>query len=172
MAGFDFLRLVLVAAVAGIFHIIGWVAGLAVGGWVILLNAVADRESMLAQAGGRPGLGSVAVLALQAESTGVDLRFSVTLGTFSGRAPKTRASCFVCVAALALYLGVLAVQHKDLFMRKAAQTIYSVMAVQTGRAKLGLVIEHERRVSLCVTVDAALHASSLATTFAVARLAA
>lgn len=52
MAGFYFLRLVLVAAIAGIFNVISRVAGLAIGGWVILLNAVADRESMLAQAGG------------------------------------------------------------------------------------------------------------------------
>ena len=162
VAGFDFLQLVLVAAIAGIGCIIHRVTGLAVSGGAALFAAVADRKCVLAQVGGRPGSRGMAVLALQAESAGVDLRFLMTLDAFGWRVAEARAADCVGVAALAFYVGMLTIQYKNCIMGKTAQPIPPVMAVQASGAKLCLMLLHERRVSDCMTVDAALHAGSFA----------
>ena len=83
VAGLNFTLLVVVTGEAGVFRI-----RLRVAYQTVLLAgaAMVQGEGVLLQQRGFPGLGSMAVLALQAKNTGVDLRFHMAPGAAGGEA--------------------------------------------------------------------------------------
>jgi hypothetical protein len=85
MAGCDKVWLVIVAAVAGNITVASWVAYLAV---TLYLTPMVEGKAMCEQLCWSPGLRCVAVLALQSEETGMDIRLDMADRTFGGCADK------------------------------------------------------------------------------------
>lgn len=79
----DGVWLVIVAAVAGVFYVLTWMAGLT--GYLTLLSVV-EREIVHLQFSWQPGCHRMTGLALQPKKPGVDFGLGMAANTFSRRA--------------------------------------------------------------------------------------
>lgn len=140
--------LVLMAAVAGVFGELRRMASLARKRGV---GTVVEREGMAFEEGRAPGLSGVAVLALQAKETGVNLGFGVAGDAGGGRIYEG-----LCMAVQAGKGGMNAIQGKEVGMVEVRHAVDAIMAIQTNRPKLLQVGLHEERVVLVVAVQAGL----------------
>jgi len=129
--------LMVVAAIAGVLEITFLVAGLA---FVLAKAPMIERESMPAQAGRRPGVFGMAVLALHPEETGVDFRFKMALDTGS----RGAGEYVVLVAACAVDEGVLPFQWEiGRLVIKVHHAINAIMANQAIVPEIACVLQHE-----------------------------
>jgi hypothetical protein len=144
----DIGGLVLVAAITGVFGKLRRMAGLAGKRCV---GAMVERERMVFKEGGTPGLGGMAVLALQAKETGMNFGFSVAGDTSRGCIYER-----LCMAVQTFKGCVNAIQGEEVGMVEIRHAIDAVVAIQASRPKLLQVGLHEERVVLVVAVQAGL----------------
>ena len=147
VAGGNFSGLVIVAGVAGIYLVHTSMAGLA---GHLTLASVIDRESMLAQGGWLPGVGSMAIFTAGAKETGMDDGFLVAIHTFCGCA----AIHVILMAVGAVDGGVFTGEGKDRLVGEPFQSVYAVVTGHTVRPILGQVLLHEGLVVVRVATDA------------------
>lgn len=76
MARLDFVRLMIVTAVTGIFHVSAGMAGYTFDGSLI---AMIEREIVHPHHGWSPGIFGVTVLAFYAKETGMNIRLDMAL---------------------------------------------------------------------------------------------
>ena len=138
MLGSGFIRLVIVAPIAGVLDVAARVAVLAS---YFTLFAVIQGKTVLYQQGRRPGLGGVAVLAFQPKEPGVDVWLGMAACTSGGRASEDLLS----VTFLAGDLCVTPVQWEDGLVAEMSHSIHAVMAGDTVATILSLVLGHESR---------------------------
>ena len=148
MASLDLIGLMVMAAIAGVFHVCVGMASLA---FKRPLVAVIQREIMDRHTGRRPGLFGMAVLALQPEEAGMDFRLGMAFHTQLRRAMKD----LIGMALLAFQIRVDPVEREEIGMVKVAHPVDAVVTIQAGRPELRLVLGHEGRffVALSVTGD-------------------
>ena len=156
MALGDLRRLVFVTGVAGVFGIGRLVTGQAIG---CGCTSVPQREGVIAQRGGHPGICCVAVLTAQAEGAAVDFRFLMALHALGGGA----AEGLVFVAGSALDVGMPSVQGEDVGMVEAAHTVYAVVAGGAILSKLLDVRLHEGAIQALVAGNAGAGVESIQT---------
>ena len=119
----NFIWLVFVATVASVFRVRSAVASLAGD---LTLPAVVQREIVHLQACWRPGFCRMAVLALQAEEAGVDVRLSVAIHALRRCAAKD----LLLVAILAGDFGMGAIQGENAGVIEIGHAVCAVVAVQ------------------------------------------
>jgi hypothetical protein len=110
--------------------------------------SVVERESMQTQISGRPGIQTMTILAFKAEETGMDGRLSMALHAFRGGVAHPAVE--VTIAAGDLRMA--AIQRKDYSVIESTHPVAAVMTLQTGRSHLLLVLLHESRVVLGMTL--------------------
>jgi hypothetical protein len=141
MAGYNLVRLVVVAAVTGVFGVLCRVAGLAGN---LTSSSVVQWENVLFQRRWRPCLRSMAILTFQPEETGMNGRLGVTLYTDLRGVFKY----FVFMAGITLDAGVFSIQHEKIGMVKILHSINPIMTIKAGWAKLVYMFEH-KGLALC-----------------------
>lgn len=136
-----------VTFITGIFTVRSYMTNLA---FLLTFFPMINRELVIYQQRWMPADRAVAVLALIAEESSVDLRLWMAILTFGRRVLKT----LVNMAVQALDFGMAAVKYKEFLVIKILHTINSIMAFKAICSKLRLVLGHELQVALGVAIKA------------------
>jgi hypothetical protein len=141
MAGFNLVRLVVVASVTGVFGVLRRVAGLT-GDFAF--STVVQGKNVLFKRRWRPCLSGMAIVTLQPEEAGVNGRLGMTLHTGFRGVFKN----FVFMAGITLDAGMFPIQYKEIGMVKIHHSIGPIVTIQAGRAKLVYMFAH-KGLALC-----------------------
>ena len=147
MLAFDFAGLMLVAAIASVLRVGSCVTG---GALDQTLLAMIQREGVVGEGRGLPGLGAVAAFALQAKQPEVDLRLRMAGGTIGGGALVNP----VDVAGRTFCRGVRAIEHEKLIVIEIGHAPGAIVAAQTIGAKLNGMLCHENGFGMGVASTA------------------
>ena len=145
------VRLVIVAAITGVFRVPVCVAQLTI---LLSLAAVIEGKIVDLQCRWRPGTGTMTVFTFQTEEPRMDLRFGVALYADSGCSFEN----LVRMAGLAFDLAVLSIQWKEVCMVEILHPVRAIVALHTIGAIICQMFLHESRpvISLGVAGDAVL----------------
>jgi len=114
---------------------------------------------MHSHASGHPGLGRMAVLALQAKETLVNGRLGVALDALRRCALEN----LIRMAGLASQWGVSAIQHEESSMVEVMHAVHPIVAVQAGWPIFHQVLAHEIGLAniFRMAIDTGLHVKTL-----------
>ena len=138
MARLDLVRLMIVTAVTGIFHVSAGMTSYTFDGSLITMI---EREVVHTHHGRSPGIFGVAVLAFYAKETGMDVRLNMALYAQLRRTSED----FICMAFFTFQISVNPIEWEEIGMIEITQSVYTVMAIHTSRTELSLMFGHKSR---------------------------
>ena len=148
VASSDFICLVLVAAIAGIFDVICAMAGITLQLRSQIFYTMIDWKSMLAQACRAPRLGTVTIVAFQSKYPCVNVWFVMALPAFVRRASED-------LIGMAIFTGdfrMVTFQGEEICMLEITQAVYPIVTDHAVGAKLDLVVSQKQRVVLAMAI--------------------
>ena len=118
----------------------------------LALSSMFQWKDVCAQLCWHPGIGGMAVLALDAKEACMDVRLAVALHACGRRSDEF----LVLMTLIAIDLCVAAFQREKFGVVEIAHTVDAIVAFQAGAAKLRLVLLHEGRSLLAagMAIDA------------------
>lgn len=114
-----------------------------------------QREGVLTQQSRAPALGGMAILALQAKESGMNVRLGMAVNT-----PGGSAFVAVDVTGLAIDLGVFPFQRKPAGMLKVCHAVHAVVAIQAVFSDICLMGKHKFRLRLGCLLTMAVKANT------------
>jgi hypothetical protein len=137
----DFVGLVIMATVTGVLGVGPGMASLTIQR---AMASMVQGKCVHLHPRWRPGLGGMAVMALQAKEAFVNDRLGVTFDTLD----RDLFKYFVRMTGLTGQRSMRSIQNKEIGMVEIVHAVGSIMAVQAGRSKFRQVLPHENRLAM------------------------